>query len=290
MSAQLVKIFNAYDESLNKAHSKNYNLSIQLSLDGFSFTLFNTLNGKFLSLESVELNHPENPLAFIRIFSDFVTEHPWLKETFGRVSFFYETSRSTLVPAPLYHPDDESLLARFNFEIDEDMEVLHDRLNSADAYLLYAIPGKLKAFLETLFPGHTLKCHAAILIEALMILYKNQPSLKRVFVNVRNAQLDVVITEGNQLLFYNAFSYHSKQDFIYYIIFVLEQLSLNPEEIELTFSGRIDRKSTLYDMAWKYIRNIRFQELSPSFRYSYLFNDIPAHSYFTLLNSGLCEL
>ncbi len=290
MSAQLIKIFNAYDESLNKAHSTNYNLSIQLSLDGFSFTLFNTLNSKFLSLESVELNHPENPLAFSSIFSDYMNEHPWLKEAFNQISLFYETSRSTLVPAPLYHPDDEGLLAHFNFEVDENMEVLHDRLNSADAYLLYAIPGELKKSLEKSFPGHLLKSHAAILIEALMIVYKNQPSLKRVFVNVRNAQLDVVITEGNQLLFYNAFPYHSKQDFIYYIIFVLEQLNLNPEEIELTFSGRIDRKSTLYDMAWKYIRNIRFQELSPAFRYSYLFSDIPAHSYFTLLNSGLCEL
>ena len=102
--------------------------------------------------------------------------------------------------------------------------------------------------------------------------------------------VDIVIIEGNQLLFYNAFPYHSKQDFIYFIIFVIEQLNLNPEDIELKFSGKIDKKSTLYDIAWKYIRNIGFQELPASYRYSYVFNDIPAHYYFVLLNSGICEL
>jgi len=289
MSTQLSKVFNAYDESLNKAHSKSYNLSIQVSLDGFSFTIFNTLNSKFLSLESAELDYLENPADFRNTFEEFVREHQWLGSDFGGVSIFYETSNSTLVPASLYDPHDQELLARFNFVVDKGMEVMHDHLKSADAYLLYSIPVELKSMLRRLFPGHSLKCHASVLIEVLLIQYKNQPPAKRMFVNVRNAQIEVVITEGKQLVFYNSFPYHSKQDFIYYIIFVIEQLNLNPELIELKLSGRIDKKSTLYDMAWKYVRNIDFQELSPSYRYSYLFNDIPAHYYFTVLNAGLCE-
>lgn len=289
MSAQLKKIFNAYDESLNKAHSKSYSLSIQLSLDGFSFTLFNTLNSKFLSLESVELSHLEHPAAFSRIFRSFAEEHPWLAGDFSQVNVFFETSKSTLIPSPLYDPGDRAVLAGFNFEVTDDLEVQHDRLNNADAFLLYVMPKELISQLHQVFPGHTMKCHAAVLIEVLMLMHKNLPAKKRMFVNVRNAQLDIVITDGKKLLFYNSFPYHSKQDFIYYIIFVLEQLNLNPEEIELKLSGRIDKRSTLYDMAWKYIRNLQFQELSPTFRYSYLFNDIPAHYYFTLLNAGLCE-
>lgn len=290
MSAQLNQVFKAYDESLNKAHSGSYNLSIQFSLDGVSFTIFNTINSKFLSFESADLNHPENPDEFISLFKDFAQGHPWLNLDFARINILYETSRSTLVPAALYRPEDRKLLASFNFEVTDESDVRYDHLNAQDAYLLYILPKSLEDMLLHLFPAHTLKCHASVLIEILMIMNKNLPAVKRMFVNVRNASLDIVITEGKKLLFYNSFSYHSKQDFIYFIIFVIEQLNLNPEEIDLTLSGRIDQKSTLYDMAWKYIRNIHFQELSSAYRYSYLFNDLPQHYYFTLLNSGLCEL
>lgn len=290
MCAQLIKALKEYDESLNLAHSKSYKLSIQLSLDGFVFTLFNSLNSKFLSLESAEMSHSENPADFLRAFNELVEKHPWLGAEFESINLYFEASKSTLIPAPLYNPEDQELLAKFNFEVSQGMEIRHDWLPNADAYLIYAIPKDLLALLGHLFPGYKLSCHASALIEVLMIMNKNLPASKRLFVNVRNGQLDVVITEGKHLLFYNAFPYHSKQDFIYYIIYVIEQLNLNPEEIELKLSGSIDKQSTLYDLAWKYIRNIQFQELSSAYRYSYLFNDIPSHSYFTLINSGLCEL
>ena len=289
MSAQLTRIFHAYDESLNKAHSNSYELSIQMSLDGFSFTIFNTLNSKFLSLESAELNYLENPEEFSHTFREYAGDHPWLGEAFAKTAIFMEAPKSTLVPGPLFRDEDKEPLARFNFEVTDGMDVFHDHLNSVDAYLLYLVPKALRELVDGLFPGHSLKCHASLLIEELLILNKNLPAVKRMFVNVRHAQLDIVITEGKQLLFYNSFPYHSKQDFIYFIIFVIEQLNLNPEELELKLSGRIDRKSTLFDMAWKYVRNIEFQELTGAYRYSYLFNDIPPHYYFTLLHAGLCE-
>lgn len=290
MSAQLIKVFNAYDESLNKAHSKSYRLSIQLSLDGFSFTLFNTLNSKFISLESSEFSASDQPSEFLIAFDEMVRKHAWLTEEFAEVDIIFESFGSTLIPSALYNPNDKGVLAKFNFEVSEQMEIRADKLINCDAYLLYSVPKTLVKILNKLFPSYSLHSHAAVLIEVLMILNKNQTTGKQIFVNVRNTNVDIVIVEGKQLLFYNAFPYHSKQDFIYYIIFVIEQLNLNPEDIELRFSGKIDKKSTLFDMAWKYIRNIQFQELPSAYRYSYVFNDIPPHYYFVLLNSGVCEL
>lgn len=289
MSAQLANVFNAYDESLNTAHSKSYKLSIQFSSDGFSFAIFNTLNSKFLSLETARISLVDQPSDFFDALKKFTNDHKWLRNQFARVEVLFESSGSTLIPSSLYHPNDKEALAKFNFEVDNQMEIGTDKLINADSYLLYAIPAGLKETLDEIFPVYSLTCHASVLIEVLMILNKNQTSGKRMFVNVRDAEIDIIIIEGKQLLFYNSFPYHSKQDFIYFIIFVIEQLNLNPEEIELMFSGAIDKKSTLFDIAWKYIRNIKFQELPPAYRYSYVFNDIPSHYFFSLLNSGICE-
>ena len=76
MCAQLIKAQKEYDESLNLAHSKSYKLSIQLSLDGFSFVLFNTLNSKFISIESAELSDPDQPEEFLNAFVYGTAELP----------------------------------------------------------------------------------------------------------------------------------------------------------------------------------------------------------------------
>lgn len=288
MSAQFNKVFNVYDESLNQAHSKSYRLSIQLSPDGFSITILNLLNSKYLSIESSEFHGSGHPEEFIDHFESFSRDHHWLRSNFEQVILMYEPSGSTLIPGPLFDPVDMDDLAKFNFNIPENSTILSDVLVNTDAHLLYSVPESIEKMVNKLFPNHILVSHASVLIDTLMMLNKNLPAGKRLFVNVRNGHLDLVIIEGKNLIFYNSFPYHSKQDFIYYIIFVIEQLNLNPEEIDLKFSGKIDKKSTLFDMAWRYIRNIDFQELPANFRYSYLFNDIPPHYYFTLLNSGVC--
>lgn len=289
MPGPIIKVLNSYDESLNQAFTTNYNLSIQCSRDGLSFTLFNDVNSKFLSIESIETEFIKNNTEFSENLLSFFKGHNWLGKKFKNVLILIETTNSTLIPASLFSKPDAELLAHFNFQPDKDEVLKYDYLKSSDAYLLYTLPESLESMLANFFGKCTFKSHASTLIELIMILNKNQPSEKRMFVNVRKRYLDIVIAEGKQLIFYNSFSYFSKEDFIYYIIFVIEQLNLNPEEIDLKFSGIIDKQSTLFDIAWKYVRNIQFQRLSDSYKYSYIFNEIPGHYFFTLINNGLCE-
>ena len=82
-------------------------------------------------------------------------------------------------------------------------------------------------------------------------------------------------------MFYNIFEYETKEDFIYYILFTLEQLELSPEETNISIMGAINEQSELYEILYTYIRNISF------FNYKKpIFNDkneIDKHSNFILL-------
>ena len=60
-----------YDEALQKADSNNYKLSIQLSLDWFSFCIFNEAQNKFLSIESIALQNVKNLNNFCILFESF---------------------------------------------------------------------------------------------------------------------------------------------------------------------------------------------------------------------------
>jgi hypothetical protein len=68
------------------------------------------------------------------------------------------------------------------------------------------------------------------------------------------------------------------------VIFVFEQLNLNPEEITLALLGNVEKFSPVFDLLFRYIRNIEFVSRNDGFDYSYLFNDVPGHFYYSLLN------
>ena len=71
--------------------------------------------------------------------------------------------------------------------------------------------------------------------------------------------------------------------FIYYILFTAEQLNLNPETLNLVFIGDITEDDEIYNIAYKYIRNISFGNRNDDFEYI----DKPKSNYsnFTLLKS-----
>ena len=290
MPGHITQTILKYDEALHKADSENYKLSIQLSPDGFSFCIFNEAQNKFLSIESNALRNVKNIDNFCILFEDVFQNHQWLNLSYKRVNILFESSKSTLIPTPLFDAKETENYTKFNFTFSDDQKIRTDKLVNVDAYKLYAVPKQLIDLLQRLYPGYHLFSHAGVLIESLLILNKNLPAHKRCYVNVRNSYIDIVITEGGKLLYYNAFNFKTKEDFIYYLIFVLDQLKLNPEEIELVLSGFIDKNSKLFEMVYKYVRNITFPPLTDSFNYSYIFNDIQTHHYFNLINLYLCEL
>ena len=233
MHHQIHQVIHKYDEALTKADTKKYKLSIQVSLDGFSFSIFNSETNKFLSIESVSFEYVKNTADVCLLIKSFFTNHSWLNQEFESVIIIFESSKFTLIPAPLFEESEKDIYSKFNFTIPADHEVFYDKLTNLDAFNLYIVPGQLNETLKELFPSHQLISQSSILIESLLIINKNLTSQKRAFVNVRNSFLDIVFTDGRKLLYYNTFQYKTPEDFMYYVMFVFEQLHLNPEEIEM---------------------------------------------------------
>jgi hypothetical protein len=289
MYGQIIPVIKKYDEALKQADFTQFNLIFQVARDSASFCIFNSENRKFMSVESVEFEGAEpfqNLSALIRSFS---AEHQVLSRQFKSVQILYESNQSSLVPAPLFDEKEKESYSRFSFAGTDDHDILFDSIKNLDSYNLYLIPKVLKNTLAEIFPEHNLTSHSSILIESLLIMHRNSSDLKRIFINVRKFHLDIVIMDGRKLLYFNTFNYRSKEDFIYFVIFVMDQLKLNPEENELILSGFIDKNSKIFETIYKYVRIVSFQPRPNAFNYSYIFSDIPSHYYSNLFNFPLCE-
>jgi len=60
---------------------------------------------------------------------------------------------------------------------------------------------------------------------------------------------------------FNSYEYQTPEDFIYYVLFVMEQLKMDPREQLIQLAGKIDEHSDLYKTVYKFIRNVHVLNL-----------------------------
>ena len=99
--------------------------------------------------------------------------------------------------------------------------------------------------------------------------------------NISQSLFDIVVLKDSKILFYNNFEYQTKEDFIYYILFTLEQLELSTDKTKVSLLGDINKQSELYKILYTYVRNISFfNSKNPIFNNQ---TEIDKHSNFILL-------
>ena len=256
-------------------------LSIQFNLDGFSFSIYNTTSKKEVYFYEYDFENsqatPENLL--LKIQEIFKTDAQ-LQSDFVSVTVIHQNNLSVVVPNRFFSEKDLASYLNFNVKklaIDfitfDDL----DGLNSKNIYVPYV---NINNYLFQNFGEFEYKHHSTVLIEKLLNIKENKE--KTMFVNVSKTTLDIVVIENNKLLLFNTFSYHSQEDFIYYILFIAEQLKLDTNEFPLYFTGKIDKQTARYKITYKYVKNVYFLESTNP-----IFSEfkIASHTNFILLGS-----
>ena len=289
MYSQVIPVIKKYDEALIKADLAKNILLLQISSQGLIFSLYNQQQNKFLSYEAIELDPNCNIREAANIFKSYISGNEYLGQSYQSVKVFLETNQSTLIPSPLFNPDEVNSYTKFNFPADDFNKIFFEKLLNLDAYIVYTFPEPLVSIFSGTLKHYKYFSHSGTFIESLLVLNKNQKNQTTVYVNVRKSFLDITILNNQKLLFFNTFKYTTKEDFIYFVIYVMEQLQLNPEEVELVPMGMIERNSGLFETIIKYVRNVRFQSKIDKFNYSYIFNELTTHKYINLLLFEMCE-
>lgn len=297
MSSHTIANANYIDKVLTKDSSisysdyyRDYLLSIQFSLDGFSFCVIDIERNKHLAIKSYFFQEIEDYETLCNEIENIISENELLKRAFHTININFESQKSTLVPSPLFDKSEIDSYLKFNHKIQHDEEIFFDELKNLEAYNIYAIPNCIREKIRSKFYKYKISNFSSTLIESLLINHKNQSLKNKVFTNIRPSYFDIIIIEDKQLIYYNAFRYRTKEDLIYFLIFTLEQLKLNPEIIDLVLLGEINKSSNYYEILFNYIRNISFIERNDYFKYSYVLDEVPSNYYYNLLNISLCEL
>ena len=207
---------------------------------------------------------------------------------FSKARICITSSQYTLVPEALHHPGDEQAYFNLNFKNVSDVLVHRSHVNAYDLFTIYSIENELQKELTHLFQDPKFIHHSDVLLNSVNRLSRNN-SNKQVFINVRQDEMDIIVTEGKKLILMNTFTRNSNEDVLYYTLFVCEQLGIDPERTPFTLLGEVEKESALFKLLYNYVRKISFGERTRTLSFSNKFNDIPAHFYHTLFNLALCE-
>jgi hypothetical protein len=167
----------------------------------------------------------------------------------------HDNSFNTFVPNALFDADYPGSYLQYNTKVFETDYFAVDTLSSYELNNVYVPMMNINNFLIDQFGSFDYKNANSILVSKILDASKNVDE-KQVFVHVQDSHFEIVIVRNQKLLLYNSFEYKIPEDFLYYLLFTMEQLFLNPETAKVFLLGKIDEDHACYKLAYTYIRNI----------------------------------
>jgi len=278
-----------YDKSVATENIRFYQISILLSQDGFSYTIYDTLTNCFLALVSYKLAQVSE-INQISILQSIVEQDQWLCPDYNKITLLYSNTKSTLVPAPLYDDAKNDEYLQLTNDLNDNHIILKDYLKLSGSYNVYSFPVQLFEYMQVTFPELQIIHFKSPLIECFLSRFKNTYSDEVMLLQIHRQFIDLVVMKNDKLMFSNSFEYQTPEDLVYYTLFALEQLGLNPQKLPVKVAGILKKESKTWDWLRKYIKDVEFIERNDEFSYSDELDSMPHYYFYNLLNWNLCEL
>ncbi len=265
------------DKSIEKTDLKETYLSIQISLDGFSFCIYAPISQTYLTFQHYDFGLQHNtPDQLLKLVQTIFDENNLLNQDYKKVNIIHQNELATLVPEEFFDEDCAKDYLKNNIKVLNNDFVSHDLLKNESAALVYIPYVNINNFIFSKFGAFEYFHSATLFIDLKNKLEQNMHQTK-CYIHVHPHSFDVLVYKASSLIFFNHFNFQTAADFIYYVLFVMEQLELSPNEIETELSGEIEQDSELFKTAFQYIRNIRFYNI-PNPKLSASFDEISRHS------------
>lgn len=269
------------DEVLDTNLQGKLHLSIQSGQGSLVWALFSTNETKYLALETYTYGKESENAILAQLKTA-----PWFAHVTS-VSLALISDQITLVPEPLFDEKIKDSYANFNFETDGSDVFISAKVRSAGCIAVFALSQEKEKLYLSFFPAIKIMHAAMPLLENVLTNDKNESS-EKAYLNIRPKSMELVFTKNGNLLYYNTFSHTTSEDVIYYLLFALEQLKLNPETIALQLMGEVEKNDGVYSIVHKYVRNVSFMPRTNRFEFSYRFSELPDHAFYTLYSQYLC--
>lgn len=244
----------------NITEKKYKKLVLQVSLKGFCFSVVDTLNQAVLLFKEVDFkNYPTSAKVEDHYWKAFL-DHQELTKMYDEVVVLHDNNLNSFVPTALFDEQFIGSYLQYNTKVFETDFFTFDAMPNQEMNNVYVPYVNINNYLLDQFESFDYKHVSSILVGKLLEKSKNVEE-KQVFVHFAKEHFEIIVVQNQKLILFNSFEYATEADFIYYLLFTAEQLNLNPEHFKLKLLGNITEDSSIFRMAYKYVRHVALLEV-----------------------------
>ena len=232
--------------------SKQYTLSIRLSTDGFSFSIYNPIHDDSLSIIEKEI---DPSLSLTANLKTVFHESEFLNHPYKRVNIMIADKRFTIVPLELFEEEQAELLFYHNHQKRENEAVHHNILQKNNVVIVFGIDKSAYTFLKEQYPEAHFYSQSTPLIDYFSVKSRLGNS-KKMYASIRRESIDIYCFEKGRLLLANSFECTLTEDRIYYLLYVWKQLEFDQKRDELHLTGTLPDKEVLMNELKKFILQV----------------------------------
>ncbi len=253
------------DGSFEIEKTKNYILSIQVCLDGFSFLIADPDEKKILAFRNSAIKiSNDNLLA--RHLKEWLESEVLLKNSFKAVRLFFYSDNFTLIPNEYFGRERQKNLTSVLFDKKSSGNFIDNKIENLGITLLFPVSQDIINVFNQFFKN------IEIIHPIASILEKGKGNLS--FILSAKSSFYLIVFRNGKLVLASTYQNQHPNDLVYNVLNSFQQLEIARKETELYVSSAIDQKIEIESLLKPYFDNISFlktEEIIANF-------DVSAHS------------
>lgn len=238
-------------EKITVDQSENYIMSIRLSSDGLSFSVYNPSVKDSFWYKKIVFEQSE---SYISSLKDCFFEYDFLSWHYKKIYVICVSAPYTIVPQEFFQEKSKKELLTFTTTVSE-IHCLSNTLKKERSELLFGVKDDVYEFCCRSLVNPIFVHHLTPVLPLLGKLSSNRLP-KQLFVNLHHRSIDVVSYTQGTLSFINTFEYKQIEDIIYYILYVWKQMEMNQQRDQLNLFGDTSLCHNLNKILRNYIQCI----------------------------------
>ena len=240
------------DESFEIQKSKDYILSIQVCLDGFSFLMLNPDKKRIVAYKNNPVLISSYNLVARRL-KEWLESEELLKNQFKSVRSFIFTENFTLVPSGYSGSEWHRNLTSALFDKKIHNHFTENKIDKPDANLLFPVSQDIITVLHHFFDKNVEIIHPVT--NLLNTSFESKKATQSVILSTKK-YFYLVIFNNNKLILANSFPTAHQNDLVYNVVNSFQQLDLTRSETEMFMAGSNDQNAEIKTSLKPFFQNI----------------------------------
>ncbi|WP_192820733.1 DUF3822 family protein [Rufibacter sp. LB8] len=279
------------DDAFDASAPENACLYLTFGAHRIRLGVLDQARNKFIALEDYEAAGVTTVAGAIAALENLAQTNPILqKRNWSLVRIGIKNQQFTLIPETLFDVNAREEYLKLNAVVEPGQEQVHHYAHPRlELMNVFTAPVALEAWAASHFQNTRVEFvhQTSALMEGFLHMAERSGKPK-LYIYVDKNYLTLVVLQGLRLEFCNSFYFTSYEDFIYFVLFVLQEKKMNPEQDQVFVWGELMHNSELHDVLRKYIKHVHFGKRPQAVGYSYRLDALFEHRNFDLYSLHLC--